>query len=401
MIDDFQASHSKVVSTETEKEEHLNSAICLSTFARIGTDKCRFSQSINHFLNRLQHVSLDTLYAWAASALTCNDTESLLLLLDQPNVESIMHRRHDGSKTRSFLESAVMTDRKDAFDILISHGSPVEQKPMEDYVATLFHTVAQYELIYYQHFFQVIYDHGEDVNNQPGAEHNYCSAMMIAVQAGNLPVLDFLLHHGADMNGEDEWVLSELIAKRSAAVIPVLDFVFDHPRGPPHFTTESITRTNALHLSAGPRFAEKDTWQNHENLISGSTAVLDYLLHRFPGPNQHVNAKDVEGNTALHVAAYHGCDWAVKLLLGAGADPYVQNNQGLNPYHCTLSERKFHRLTVAVSFEDFDPDVTGYALASVEGPRACRVLLCDENGKPRTTKLRFRQRIDTFLRLKK
>ncbi|KAK0507474.1 hypothetical protein JMJ35_009997 [Cladonia borealis] len=372
LINEYRSSQFKVTPTPTENHIYLGLAVNLPIYARTWSYNSQFHEMIVHLIDQMEDVPTSLLSQWASGAVTGNDIESMRTLLDQPKATSIVERRYDskGEGVRGLLETTIIMDKKDIFDLLISRGFSVQQHSINNLFSTLFHSIALRELKHSLHFCQIVYEHGEDVNKLSGPEHSDCSAQMVAVSAGNLPVLDFLLHHGANMNGDNEWVLEELISKRSARVLPVLDFVLNHPCGPPNFTTDPSRKTNALHLAAGPRFSPQDRWQNHESLIAGPAAVLGYLLKQFSDPNLHLNAKDIAGNTALHVAAYSGCDWAVKLLLNAGADPYACNDQGLNPYDCTISKRNLgRRLSTAVSFEDFDPGVTEYAVASVKGRR--------------------------------
>lgn len=57
-----------------------------------------------------------------------------------------------------------------------------------------------------------------------------------------------------------------------------------------------------------------------------------------PREKPHVNDRDEDGRTPLHLAAMHGVDEAVRLLLGAGADPNAwENAEGATPLHLAAS----------------------------------------------------------------
>lgn len=45
-----------------------------------------------------------------------------------------------------------------------------------------------------------------------------------------------------------------------------------------------------------------------------------------------INAKDADGNTALHKAVYYAAISEVDSLLARGADPRIENNEGMTPY---------------------------------------------------------------------
>ncbi|KAK7081544.1 hypothetical protein SK128_002378 [Halocaridina rubra] len=60
----------------------------------------------------------------------------------------------------------------------------------------------------------------------------------------------------------------------------------------------------------------------------------------------NINAKDKDGNTALHYAAQGGFDFTVIELLNAGADPNTQNKKGCSPMLEAAGKKKFGCLKI-------------------------------------------------------
>ncbi len=76
----------------------------------------------------------------------------------------------------------------------------------------------------------------------------------------------------------------------------------------------------------------------HEACQRGSVVIAQMLLQASGGL---LAIKDRNGNTPLHVAAGHGHDEVVKLLLAHGADPFAKNNEYRIPSF--LSDQKGFR----------------------------------------------------------
>ena len=64
----------------------------------------------------------------------------------------------------------------------------------------------------------------------------------------------------------------------------------------------------------------------HYAATSGHLATMDLLLDE----HAYIDAPSPNGTTPLMMAAHYGTAPAVKLLLGAGADPTLKNEQGLS-----------------------------------------------------------------------
>jgi len=66
-------------------------------------------------------------------------------------------------------------------------------------------------------------------------------------------------------------------------------------------------------------------YKNLRNKLSGKV-----LTH-------HVNAIDLNGDTALHIAIQEGYSIIAKILITLGADPYIRNAEGLDAFQIALA----------------------------------------------------------------
>ena len=96
----------------------------------------------------------------------------------------------------------------------------------------------------------------------------------------NLPLMDFLIEQGADVKAVDSY------------------------------------RHNIFH------------WLSY----SRDNKIADTIL-KFNNLGINVNGKNVDGETPLHIAAFHGQEKAVAAFLKMGADPNIQDNNGNTALH--------------------------------------------------------------------
>lgn len=69
---------------------------------------------------------------------------------------------------------------------------------------------------------------------------------------------------------------------------------------------------------------------------------IEYLLATAKTNNivQAINGADKNGDTPLHHAARSGCKMIVKLLIAAGADKTIKNNNGKTALDCVLARAR-------------------------------------------------------------
>ena len=63
----------------------------------------------------------------------------------------------------------------------------------------------------------------------------------------------------------------------------------------------------------------------------GHPEIVELLLSR----GAHINAKDGDGNTPLHLSAVHGRKEVIDILLAKGADTHAKNKAGQTPDQAT------------------------------------------------------------------
>ena len=91
----------------------------------------------------------------------------------------------------------------------------------------------------------------------------------------------------------------------------------------PMIPTEIPTKV----ISEYPGLHELAAQSNQQFSDSDLTYMCQYIYIRELNPD----AQDENGNTALHIAAAHINHKAMKVLLEAGANPTLTNNEGLTP----------------------------------------------------------------------
>jgi hypothetical protein len=76
--------------------------------------------------------------------------------------------------------------------------------------------------------------------------------------------------------------------------------------------------------------------------------IIEAVCKNQSTKSRWLNHRCAKGNTALHFAAYQNMSEIIVMLLKAGANPYVKNDQHLRPLDCSYDDEAVHALTSQV-----------------------------------------------------
>ncbi|KAF8246340.1 ankyrin [Wilcoxina mikolae CBS 423.85] len=159
----------------------------------------------------------------------------------------------------------------------------------------------------------------------PTSVFNYSRSMITGYSPGYLKTAKILLYHGANPNYADGRALPAPVLAVAAKSHEILQLLIDHG-------ANLKVKISYNHTTPG------------ETVVWGDT-VLHRCMHIWPGDNWaneksmsmllkeckaqiDINAQNMMGKTALHVASQNGLSGAVRLLLDAGADTSVIDDAG-------------------------------------------------------------------------
>lgn len=186
---------------------------------------------------------------------------------------------------------------------------------------------------------QLLLANGASVDHKGGLA---VTALQAATGMGHAEMVKLLLANGADVHQVDEkgqTMLFAAIAMRQPSITAIL---LDHG-----INTEHADRCGRTALCYAAWFGSVEQgkillgWganQNHPGGPWGTPIMnaakrghLEFLKLLLPAERQLLDAKDSEGNTALHLAAHEGHDAAVQELIKNGADMRLTNKRGNTP----------------------------------------------------------------------
>jgi ankyrin repeat protein len=173
------------------------------------------------------------------------------------------------------------------------------------------------------------------------------TAFELAVFSTHLKVADLLLKAGADPAAgktRERHFVAFLITLPSWDSLSALQYYLDKVETP--FILRQSTSLSVLHAAASMMQFLADSFTGEQK--------FDVLLNRYSS-NLQVNARTtssdepdvVAGQTPLHYAAKFGVYYAVKMLLKAGADPSLRDNNGETPVD--LARKLFARLAEGIT----------------------------------------------------
>ena len=173
-------------------------------------------------------------------------------------------------------------------------------KTSNDKSVTLFLAVQQQQVP----VVKFLLEHGANPNIHYPAS-NTTMPLHLAAGQGNVEEARLLLEHGADVNGIEQNNSTPLIYAIGGTSKEMVELLFAHGA--------------SIHEKPG-------YWSTFQNwaLGAGDTNIAALLLAH----GADVNAKDGDGKTALHFAAQQGTLQAVEWLLKNGADVNARDNKG-------------------------------------------------------------------------
>ena len=158
-----------------------------------------------------------------------------------------------------------------------------------------------------------------------------------AIRQDNDAAVRSLLARGFNPNTKDEKGTPGLIVALQEGALRVASLLIESPRLVPetrNAADESPLMMAALkgHAELARRLIARDADVNkpgwtplHYASTSGQVAIIQLLLDN----HAYSDASSPNGTTPLMMAAFYGTPSAVKLLLEAGADPLLKNEQAL------------------------------------------------------------------------
>ena len=182
-------------------------------------------------------------------------------------------------------------------------------------------------------------DAGMNINAQNESDDGR-TALISAAARGDLQVVTFLRHSGADINVRDKNGYTALLHAIEAGYDDVEQVLLDHPNLDPHARgLNGVTalssyvwreRKDAVQklLDRGADVNAQDNDGDaplHGAAQTGNVEILDMLLDRGANPN----LKNKQGGTPLMWAAVYGHEDAARWLMEHGADSSLKDNDGM------------------------------------------------------------------------
>lgn len=184
-----------------------------------------------------------------------------------------------------------------------------------------------------------------------GCNHSQLNSLLKqAAKMGNSLFVSSLIDAGADVNSRDLEGLSAMSVAVEFGNINVVQVL----------------------IEAGFVMNCKKDWFLHEAAAVGCVEMLEILCLGY-GDNIDVNLVDLKGQTALHIASIHGHLEVVGFLLSEGSDPDGADTKGWTPLHFSAREGHLEVVKVLLDHSIFSKYAitkegkTAYALAEEKG----------------------------------
>jgi uncharacterized protein len=154
--------------------------------------------------------------------------------------------------------------------------------------------------------------------DQSGVDEIGATPFWRAAYAGDVEAMKLLVAHGADPNIPTvKPAARPVVGDADTRAMKDVSGLTPIPLGGPSVTP--------LQAAAGVGFGEGFAGNSHRHAPEGTLAAVKYLVEEL---HADVNARDAEGNTALHHAAARGDNEMITYLVEHGADVKAVNREG-------------------------------------------------------------------------
>jgi len=157
------------------------------------------------------------------------------------------------------------------------------------------------------------------------------TALHLAVRAGNLPIVDYLLAHGAEVNAVDQEQLTPLHYAVNAAKPELVRFLISKGANVNAKNLDLLKLNELMKMPGTPTTANSTPL--HEAIAQGLNDVAAVQISRATD----VNVRNAQGKTPLFLATEKGSLYLVQLLLQKNADVNIADNQGNTALYAAIA----------------------------------------------------------------